>query len=149
MGSGTGSREMTEAQLQTLVLQAARTQGVLAYHTHDSRRSQPGFPDLVLVGRAGVLYRELKTEKGKLSDDQEHWLASLVAAGEDACTWRPHDWPTRIMSELRALGRVMVPRQEPSQSDLRRHLATRADSRRRGGTSKVPEVGIVLPDQSF
>lgn len=132
--------DMTEQQLQTLVMQAARSHGVLTYHTHDSRRSEPGFPDLVLVGRSGLLYRELKTEKGKLTPDQEHWLAALVDAGEDATTWRPHQWPDQIVSEIRALGRVAVQKPAPTQAALRKHL-----SRSASGTRKVPPVDILHP----
>lgn len=84
---------MSEAVLQARVLAHARVLGWMAYHTHDSRRSQPGFPDLVLVSeRQGrVLYRELKTERGRLSDAQRVWLRALTAAGQDAGVWRPMD----------------------------------------------------------
>ena len=44
---------MTEKKFQAAVLQIANMYGWLAYHTHDSRRSAPGFPDLVLV-RNGI-----------------------------------------------------------------------------------------------
>lgn len=66
-------KPMTEAQLQTIVLQLAQLHGYnLRYHTRDSRRSQPGFLDLVLVNvaRGRVLFRELKTDAGKLTADQ-------------------------------------------------------------------------------
>ena len=64
--------------------------GLLRYHTHDSRRSPSGFPDLVIVGDR-VLYRELKTAKGKVTDAQAAWLHALVLAEQDACVWRPAD----------------------------------------------------------
>lgn len=93
---------MTERDLQTRVLQLARQTGHLAYHTHDSRRSQPGFPDLVLVGPGGVLFRELKTQKGVLRPEQRTWLTTLDDAGADAGVWRPLDLLTdRILKELR------------------------------------------------
>jgi hypothetical protein len=38
-----------EADFQATIVETARTLGWLIYHTHDSRRSSPGFPDLVLV----------------------------------------------------------------------------------------------------
>lgn len=85
---------MTEKALQAAILGAARRQGWLAYHTHDSRRSEPGYPDLHLVhpdtGRS--LFRELKTMKGKPTPDQLKWLAALKHAGHDAAIWRPIDW---------------------------------------------------------
>ena len=60
------------------------------YHTFNSRRSPSGFPDLVIVGNR-VIYRELKTAKGKVTDAQAEWLHALVLAEQDACVWRPAD----------------------------------------------------------
>lgn len=127
---------MREDALQALIVQAARTHGVMNYHTFDSRRSVAGFPDLVLLGRSGILYRELKTETGRISPDQERWLCALREAGEDADVWRPSDWPDRIVSEIRALGRVTVQKPVPTQAEVRRRL-------QRGGTRKVPNVDIL------
>jgi len=62
-----------------------------------------GFPDLVLVrtgGGGGVLFRELKTNKGRLSAEQEHWQEWLTLAGADVGVWRPRDFQ-RILEELR------------------------------------------------
>ncbi len=82
---------MTETDLMAAVRTACRHLRLLAYHTHDSRRSEPGFPDLVIVGRR-VIYRELKTQRGRLSRHQKEWLAALQEAGQDATVWRPSDW---------------------------------------------------------
>lgn len=86
--------EIKEKQFQELVIQAARMTGWACYHTHDSRRSEPGYPDLHLVHgvRGESLFAELKTEKGQLSAAQKHWLAILAAAGQRAYVWRPSDW---------------------------------------------------------
>lgn len=95
---------MSEKNLQSAVEKLARFSGWLVYHTHDSRRSQPGFPDLVMVsGKRGmVLYRELKSATGKLRPEQVTWLDELTAAGEDAGVWRPADLVSgRITAELR------------------------------------------------
>ena len=92
---------MTERQLQDAVLQLARLTGWLVYHTHCSIRSQPGFPDLVLVRGARVLWRELKSSRGRLTAAQSEWLDRLTAAGQDADTWRPDDWMSgRVEREL-------------------------------------------------
>lgn len=80
---------MSEGELDRAVRRIARDLGVLMYHTFDSRRSEPGFPDLVLVGKWGVMYRELKKENGRLTVAQKTWLAALQEAGQDAGTWRP------------------------------------------------------------
>lgn len=88
------ARLMTEAALQACVIALAQRNGWLVYHTHDSRRSQPGYPDLHLIhpatGRS--LFRELKTQKGRLSPAQREWLDGLTATGADAAVWRPADW---------------------------------------------------------
>ena len=86
-----GVAELTEKQWQQQVVSLARQTGWnRIYHTHDSRRSAHGFPDLVLV-RDRVIFAELKTEKGKLSDAQQAWLDALRAAGAEAYIWRPSD----------------------------------------------------------
>ena len=94
-----------ERQFQADVLDMARALDLLAYHTHDSRRSEPGFPDLVLVGPGGVLYRELKTRTGRVQREQAKWLDALTAAGADAAVWRPDQWPVQIEDEMRAIAR--------------------------------------------
>lgn len=83
---------MSERNFQSAVLKLAAFHGYeLRYHTHDSRRSAPGFPDLVLVStrRGRVLFRELKTAAGRVSPEQKAWVEALAAAGQDAGVWRP------------------------------------------------------------
>lgn len=86
---------VTEAQLQQQVLDLAALTGWLAYHTHDSRRSQPGFPDLVLVNtrQERTIFAELKTATGRVSEAQRRWLHTLTAAGNETALWRPGDLP--------------------------------------------------------
>jgi hypothetical protein len=78
--------------------------GLLRYHTHDSRRSPRGYPDLTICGLGGVAFRELKAQRGKISREQQVWLDALAAAGADVDTWRPADLLSgRIARELAAL----------------------------------------------
>ena len=49
MGSPVVHPRQTEDQWQSAVIEYARLMGWLVYHTHDSRHSEKGFPDLVLV----------------------------------------------------------------------------------------------------
>lgn len=88
------ARDMTEAALQTNVEQIAREFGWLFYHTHDSRRSQAGFPDVVFLhpktGR--LIVRELKDMRRKPTTEQTAWLAAFDLAGIDAGIWRPIDY---------------------------------------------------------
>lgn len=93
--------KMREDALLENVRRMASLLGWRAYHTHDSRRSDPGFPDLVLVrawpGR--VMFRELKTQKGRVTVEQQAWLHDLVRAGADAAVWRPFDWASGKIEE--------------------------------------------------
>ena len=85
---------MNEAEFQTAVVELARWTGWLVFHDYDSRRNTAGFPDLVLVHpQRGVLFCELKTEKGVVSGAQQRWLDTLTAAGPEAYVWRPDDMP--------------------------------------------------------
>ena len=93
-----GMATETEAGFTYAIAQLAGRSGWLVYHTYDSRRSTPGFPDLVLVKRR-VLWRELKLDKGRTTKEQDEWLLALVAAGQDAGIWRPRDWD-HIVEEL-------------------------------------------------
>ncbi len=95
---------MTERQLLAAVRDACQWSGLLCYHTFDSRRSEPGFPDVVVVGPHGVIFRELKAERGRVTSDQRTWLDRLNAAGADADVWRPDDWPARVLDELHGIG---------------------------------------------
>lgn len=84
---------MTEAQLQDAIRELAKLRGWMFFHPYDSRRSTPGFPDLVLVHpRTGQLLAvELKSVKGRVTDAQTEWLRALSLAGVDARVWRPED----------------------------------------------------------
>ena len=53
---------MSEAQFQKIVEGYAKVMGWLYYHTQDSRRSQPGFPDLVMLRGDRQVVAELKRQ---------------------------------------------------------------------------------------
>jgi hypothetical protein len=95
---------ITEAQLQRDIIELCSWHHLLVYHTHDSRRSRRGFPDLVIVGPRGVLFRELKSETGKMEPDQTCWGQGLAESGANWAVWRPGDWHSgRIRAEVLAL----------------------------------------------
>jgi hypothetical protein len=97
---------MKERDLQQALSDLAKLLRLKAYHTYDSRRSEPGFPDLVIVGPGGVLFRELKSETGRVSPHQRAWIESLTAAGADAGIWRPADQHEgRVAAQLHQLRR--------------------------------------------
>jgi hypothetical protein len=82
---------ISERDFMAEVIRHARRCGWLVYHTHDSRKSARGFPDLVMV-RDRVIFAELKTADGKTTGDQDTWLDSLRTAGAHVYLWRPSDW---------------------------------------------------------
>jgi hypothetical protein len=94
---------MTEQQLLSNVLELCSVLGLLAYHTYDSRRSQSGFPDLVIVGRHNILFVELKRQGGRLSREQRQWGEAIGATAvwgrHDYHVWRPHEWQTGEIEE--------------------------------------------------
>ena len=83
---------ISEKDFRQQIVDLARIFGWMVYFTWRSKHSPAGFPDLVLVRGPTCLFRELKTEKGKVTAAQEEWLTALQAAGQDAKVWRPGDW---------------------------------------------------------
>ena len=83
----------SEKQFQADVIRHAKRQAWKCYHTHDSRRSAAGFPDLVLIRNGKLMVVELKTDVGRVSAEQATWLELFAECGVPAMTWRPKDWP--------------------------------------------------------
>lgn len=89
------ARSMSEATLQGHILATAGDLGWRRYHTHNSRRSQPGFPDLCMLHRAQdrVIFAELKRETEKLRPEQHQWADDLLALScVEFYLWRPSHW---------------------------------------------------------
>ena len=107
----------TEEQFQQQVITLAKAAGWLTYHTRDSRRSEPGFPDLVLsrgpaCGRPRVIFAELKTETGRLSPAQLDWLETLRHCPDiESYIWRPSQWP-EIVATLQRESRPTIAAKE-------------------------------------
>ena len=87
-----------ERDYQNTILDAARMCGWRTAHFRPARTKHgwttavagdgAGFPDLVLARSGVVVFRELKTDSGRLTEAQRHWLDVLPDAG----VWRPNDW---------------------------------------------------------
>lgn len=80
---------LTEAEWQALVVQYARLHGWQVFHHLDSRGTEPGWPDLVLIRPPDLVVAELKSERGKLTPSQEKTIAALTECGIEAHVWRP------------------------------------------------------------
>lgn len=105
MPAASRSLPQSEAGFQAAVVEYASLRGWWTYHTHDSRRSNPGFPDLVLVRGGSLIFAELKTQTGRITAEQQSWIDALLDVAEAcdpggdvypppvrACVWRPSDW---------------------------------------------------------
>jgi len=93
-----GTAVLAEAGLLEHIRALARRHGWLCYHTHDSRKSDAGFPDLVLCrppsvhGPGRLLFLECKTSTGQVTEAQARWLALLGRVpGVEARVVRPQD----------------------------------------------------------
>lgn len=95
----------TEKAWMSDVIEVATLYGFVSYHTHDSRRSAAGFPDVILVKGRYLLAVELKTDAGRVRPEQQRWL-ELFAGVEEvrAAVWRPRD-RQRVYDDLRAFAK--------------------------------------------
>lgn len=70
-------QSMTHEQLDERVRQMCELLNLLHYHTYDSRKSQPGFPDWYIAGEA-IYHVENKAGNDTLTADQRKWCFALV-----------------------------------------------------------------------
>lgn len=83
-----------EKDFQGQVIMLAKLYGWLAYHTHDSRKSAAGWPDLGLCRPPRLILAECKTDTGTVGYYQRQWLTALEACpGVETYIWRPAMWP--------------------------------------------------------
>ena len=107
---------VSEDQLLAAVLDICKYRRCLVHHCRPARtasgnwvtpiQGDAGFCDLVIAGDHGVLFRELKSQRGQPSPGQRGWLDTLVQAGADAALWRPSDLASgRVLAEIDAISR--------------------------------------------
>lgn len=99
---------MPEKELVSVLVDYASLNGWRVHHCRPAvnRRGEwstpiqgdKGFPDLILARQGMILVREVKTEKGRLTEAQHSWLAAF-GVPEPLGVWRPSDW-NRIRDEL-------------------------------------------------
>jgi hypothetical protein len=104
---------ITEKDFQATVIDLARSLGWIVGFTHDSRKSEPGEPDLRMVRPPRVIFAELKTAKGKLTKGrsnksgrwlpgQDQWQDALISCpGVEYYLWRPDGLDGEIERILR------------------------------------------------
>ena len=103
---------MSERELQSAVIEMAKLLGWRVMHTRPARmldgrwrtplQGHEGFPDLVLLGRRGCSSCELKSEKGKLTQEQALWLNGFRASGPaiETYEWKPKHWESGEIEEV-------------------------------------------------
>jgi len=98
-----------EEELREKVTAMCKARGFLCHHSHDSRRdadSAPGWPDCVIVGPGGVLFRELKSETGRLEVPQRRAGSLITQAGGNWAVWRPEHLDSGLIAlQLAEIGR--------------------------------------------
>lgn len=107
---------MTEQQLLDAVLDLCQLLQLRVMHIRPAKLGDRwltavntagiGYPDLTIAGPGGIAYRELKTDTGRLTVEQDAWIDTLVRGGADIRVWRPRNWRAGdITRELRALAK--------------------------------------------
>ncbi|RDI73289.1 VRR-NUC domain-containing protein [Gaiella occulta] len=97
--------DILEKDWQRQVIDLANTFGwQRPMHIYDSRRSEPGWPDLALV-RDRLVLLELKRENGRLTADQKRWIRALLEAHVEVYVVRPRHYQ-ELARVLQARGHV-------------------------------------------
>lgn len=100
--------DMSEAELQSAVIELAHLCRWRVAHFRPAPNGRggwatpvsadgAGFPDIVMARNGEVIVAELKTKAGKLSPEQEAWMASLSSRDFAdrrlrVYVWRPQSW---------------------------------------------------------
>lgn len=98
-----GSVPETEAGFLEAVIALARLRGWKCFHPRPARtaagwrtalQGDAGWPDLVLCRPPRLIIAELKTERGRVTPEQDTWLQALALVPDvHVFVFRPHDWP--------------------------------------------------------
>ena len=84
--------EGDEKAFQAAVVKLAKRNGCMVFHVYNSRKSEPGWPDLFILRGHKCWIRELKVPPNTTTPEQDEWLAALRQAGFDVAVWEPKDW---------------------------------------------------------
>lgn len=85
----TDKKNTTEKSFMAVVRRIAKEKGWRVYHPAISLHpTERGYPDLTLV-RERVIFAELKTDNGTLTETQVEWINALRLAGQEVYVWRP------------------------------------------------------------
>lgn len=96
----------SEKEFQNAVVDYAHLNGWLVHHARAAQvregkwvtpiQGDAGFPDLVMARYGKIVFAELKSKKGRLSQAQKEWRDIIdTAVDQDRLfwfEWRPSDW---------------------------------------------------------
>lgn len=80
-----------ELPFMQVIIDFARSIGWLVYHTRDSQKSAPGYPDVVMLRGSRQVVAEFKSGHGAVASAQVIWLTAYRDAGAETYVWRPQD----------------------------------------------------------
>jgi hypothetical protein len=82
---------MLEDELREEIAKLCSEFGYICHHTRDSRKEKKssGWPDCVIIGHAGIIFAELKSDTERLSAEQRKVGSKIQAAGGRWVVWRP------------------------------------------------------------
>jgi hypothetical protein len=74
------AESLPESAFQQQVVDIATRLGYKHFHVHNSRRSDPGWPDIVFAhdGKCRLVFVEFKIEGGKVTPEQTAWHDTLA-----------------------------------------------------------------------
>lgn len=83
--------KILEEQTQSAICNLCDYLHLKWFHNPDSRRVNPGLPDLIIIGPRGVIYVELKSRTGELRKAQEETIVLLRQSQQRVFVWRHTD----------------------------------------------------------
>ena len=95
-----------ESELEEKIVERCGELGLMCFRAKPGERgglTPRGWPDLVIAGPGGLVFRELKSARGRLDPGQWRVYHQLTEAGADYQIWRPRDWQMVIEPCLRGL----------------------------------------------
>ena len=96
----------SEAEFQAVVIDKFNKAGWLSHYFHANQwTGDAGWPDLLLVNRAGrLIWAELKSEGGVIRNQQYKMIELLRKGGHEVYVWQPSDLPEieRIIEQAKS-----------------------------------------------
>lgn len=83
----------SESEFDAAMNAFAKRHGWRTYHTHNSRKSEEGFPDRIMIRGPVLIAAELKYGKNTATAAQRNWLDDFAAVRiVHSRLWYPENW---------------------------------------------------------